>query len=144
MELHGVFRELYRNHDLAHPCCIPKRGAPYKVQLVIHVLVKCFINVIQSNKKTRTKYPRPNQITSSSPYLQCYLLYIFLSFPQFGVSPGACICGGEKKASFWEKKSTPTYGFVVAFFPGDISESVWVRNVSCINLRQSTTCRFMF
>lgn len=48
-----------------------------------------------------------------------------------------------KKTKFLGKKNLHKHGFVVAFSPGDISESVWVRNVSCINLRQSTTCRFV-
>lgn len=42
MELHGVFRELYRNHDMAHPCCVPKRGRLTKFSS----LSVCFLNAL--------------------------------------------------------------------------------------------------
>lgn len=61
MHLQGVFRDLFINHNLSHPCCVPDMVAPYKVWLAIRVLIKCFINVIPSNKRNKKPKTKPNQ-----------------------------------------------------------------------------------
>lgn len=84
MVLQGVFRELCINHNLSCPCYFPRMVTLYKGQIVIHVLLKCFINVIQNNKR-KPEQKTQDQIKYSSQYLQCYLLYFALyifEFPQ--------------------------------------------------------------